>query len=120
MNRCDSTQADPTTTTTTTDYTKPASCLIEDLQIVRHRLVAVLAGDVLLAHKAPTRLGLKARLQVGGAARQHGLALLIPGQIQVVPGRDDQRNAVGVEGVAAAHVAATLRVLIGLHVRHHN
>lgn len=87
---------------------------------MRHRLVAVLARDVLLAHKAPARLGLKARLQVGGTPRQHRLTLLISGQIKVVPGGDYQRNTVRVEGVAAAHVTATLRVLIGLHVRHHN
>lgn len=93
---------------------------MKNLQIVRHRLVAVLAGDVLLADEASAGLCLEARLEVRGAARQHRLALLIPGQVQVVPSGDYQRDAVRVQRVAAADVAATFRVLIRLHVRHHD
>lgn len=85
---------------------------MKDLQIMRHRLVAVLDGEVLLSHKAAAGLRLEARLEVRGTPRQHRLALLIPGQIQMVPRGYNQGNTVGVQGVAATHVAATFRVLI--------
>lgn len=87
-----------------------------DLQVVRHRLVAVLAGNVFGSHKAATGLRLEARLQVGGAPRQHRLALLVAGHVEVVAGRDYQRYAVRVQ-----RVSATLRVhIVGLHIGHHD
>lgn len=86
--------------------------MMVDLQIMRHRLVAVFAGEGLLPHEATARLRLEARLEVRGTPRQHRLPFLISGQVQVVSRGDYQGNTVGVQGVAPAHVTATFRVLI--------
>lgn len=94
----------------------PSNLRSFNLQIVRHRLVAMLRRDILRAHETPAGLCLEAGLQVGGTTRQHWLPLLVAAQVQVVAGGNYQRYAVRVQRISAA-----LRIhIVGLHVGHHD